>query len=102
MPTNDEINEIKEWIALHVPISHDDGYVPLSHDGSYVPISEVRRLLIIRGNEARIDTLKKLEHSLTNMYKDATSGENGGTIDQDGLARALGLIKSELKKLNGC
>ena len=45
-------------------------------------------------------TLKKLKHSFDSMYKDATSGELGGTIDQDGLARALGLVESELKKLN--
>ena len=48
--------------------------------------------------QGHIDTLKKLEHSIKNMYKDATSGENGGTADQAGLARALGLIKSEIKK----
>ena len=44
-------------------------------------------------------TLKKLKHSFDSMYRDATSGELGGTTDQDGVARALGLVKSELKKL---
>ena len=50
--------------------------------------------------QGHIDTLKKLEHSIKNMYKDATSGENGGTSDQEGLSRALGLIKSEIKKVD--
>lgn len=82
MPTNDN-EEIMEKHMEYVM----DIYSP-----------ELEKML----NETRIDTLKKLEHSLTSMYKNAASGENGGTIDQDGLARALGLIKSELKKLNGC
>ena len=50
--------------------------------------------------QGHIDTLKKLEHSIENMYKDAASGENGGTSDQEGLSRALGLIKSEIKKVD--
>ena len=83
MTTNDEIidNEEMEWDV-------------------FLPDEEDRIILNKMLNNARLDVLRKLKRSVRGMYRDSTSGENGGTVDQEGLARALGLIESEFLKLN--
>jgi hypothetical protein len=82
MATNDEIidNEEMEWDV-------------------FLPDEEGRIILNKMLNNARLDVLRKLERSVRGMYRDSTSGENGGTVDQEGLARALGLIESEALRL---
>ena len=86
MATNDEIEEKHRDYVMEIYSPELDKMLNEARAEGY--------------KEGRKHTLKKLEHSFDSMYKDATSGELGGIIDQDGLARALGLVKSELKKLN--
>ena len=73
---NDKMLEIKLWLSNHVPIEHD---------GSFVPISEVRRLLIIRGAEARSDTAKRIFEELDkimNRHLNSSPIEDIDTADE--------------------
>lgn len=83
--TMDEID--KQINELDIILAIENRDVP------YV-VANIRGLI----NENSIVILKRLERSIENMYKDASYGEYCGTVEQQGLEKALGLIKSELKK----
>ena len=86
MTTNDEINEINEWITAHEPINHD---------GSYVPISEVRRLLILRGNEARADERAKQDatYKIHEKYHELQDKDIAKKAKQEQLAEDMRKFK---------
>ena len=86
MTTNDEINEINEWITAHETINHD---------GSYVPISEVRRLLILRGNEARADERAKQDatYKIHEKYHELQDKDIADKAKQEQLEEDVRIIK---------